>query len=72
MMLNGPEILRGARTIAQKSASKQRMEVITRGARPYWRPDEKQEIVPASLAHGAMTSAIFRELGTGSGQLNIC
>ncbi len=64
---NGREILRSART----SPSKQRVEVIMRGARRYWRPEEKREIVLASLAPSAMTSAICRQHGIGSGQLSI-
>ena len=71
IMPNGPEILRSARTSAHTSPLKQRVEVITRGARRTWRLEEKREIVLASLAPGAMPSAICRQHGIGSGQLSI-
>jgi transposase len=68
---NGSEILRSARMSAPTSSVKQRVEVITRGARRSWRPEEKREIVLASLAPGAMASAICRQHGIGSGQLSV-
>jgi len=67
----GSEILRSARTSAHTSPAKQLVEVITRGARRNWRPEEKQEIVLASLAPGAVPSAICRQHGIGSGQLSV-
>ncbi len=71
IMPNGSEILRSARTSAHTSPLKQRVEVITRGARRNWRLEEKREIVLASLAPGAMSSAICRQHGIGSGQLSV-
>ncbi len=71
IMPNGAEILRRARTSAHTSPLKQRVEVITRGARRTWRLEEKREIVLASLAPGVMPSAICRQHGIGSGQLSI-
>jgi transposase len=67
----GSEILRIARTSAHTSPPKQRVEVITRGARRNWRSEEKREIVLASLAAGAVPSAICRQHGIGSGQLSV-
>ncbi len=71
IMPNGSEILRSARTSANTSPLTQRVEVITRGARRTWRLEEKREIVLASLAPGAMSSAICRQHGIGSGQLSV-
>jgi transposase len=68
---NGSDVLRNARTRAPTSAPKQTVEVITRGARRNWRPEEKLEIVLASLAPGAVPSAICRQHGIGSGQLSV-
>ena len=68
---NGSDILRSARTRAPTSAPKQTVEVITRGARRNWRPEEKREIVLASLAPGSVPSAICRQHGIGSGQLSV-
>ena len=56
---------------AHRSPPQQRVEIITRGARRNWRPEEKREIVLASLAPGAMASAICRQHGIGSGQLSV-
>lgn len=67
----GSEVLRSARTSAHRSIPKQRVEVITRGARRNWRPEEKRGIALASLAPGAMPSAICRQHGIGSGQLSV-
>ena len=71
IMPNGAENLRSARTSAHTSPLKQRVDVITRGARRTWRVAEKREIVLASLAPGVMPSAICRQHGNGSGQLSI-
>lgn len=71
IMPNGSEILRSTCTSAHTSPLKQRVEVITRGARRNWRLEEKREIVLASLAPGAMSSAICRQHGIGSGQLSV-
>ena len=68
---NMSDILRSARTSAHRSTSNQRVEAITRGARRNWRPEEKPEIVLASLAPGALPSAICRQHGIGSGQLSV-
>jgi transposase len=68
---NGSDILGGARTRARTSTPKQTVEVITRGARRNWRPEEKRAIVLASLAPGVMVSAICRQYGIGSGQLSV-
>jgi len=69
ILRDGSEILRNARTSAHTSPPKQRVEVITRGARRSWRSEEKREIVLASLAPGVMPTAICRQYGIGSGQL---
>ena len=71
IMPNGSDVLRSARTRAPTSPPKQTVEVITRGARRNWRPEEKREIVLASLAPGAVPSAICRQHGIGSGQLSV-
>ncbi len=71
IMPNGAKNLRSARTSAHTSPLKQRVEVITRGARRTWRLEEKREIVLASLAPGVMPSAICRQHGIGSGQLSV-
>lgn len=71
ILRDGSEILRGARTSAHTSPPKQRVEVITRGARRNWRSEEKREIVLASLAAGAVPSSICRQHGIGSGQLSV-
>ena len=68
---NGSDILGSARTRARTSPPKQTVEVITRGARRNWRPEEKREIVLASLAPGSVPSAICRQHGIGSGQLSV-
>lgn len=68
---NGSEVLRSARTSAHRSIPKQRVEVITRGARRNWQPEEKREIALASLVPGAMPSAICRQHGIGGGQLSV-
>jgi len=68
---DGSEGLRSARTSAHRSTRTQRVEVITREARRNWRPEEKREIVLASLAPGVMASAICRQHGIGSGQLSV-
>lgn len=49
---NGSEILRSVRTSAHTSAPKQRVEIITRGARRSWRPEEKRAIVLAAWRLG--------------------
>lgn len=71
ILRDGSEVLRNARTSAHTSPPKQRVEVITRGARRNWRPEEKREIVLASLAPGSMPSVICRQHGIGSGQLSV-
>jgi transposase len=71
ILRDGSEVLRSARTSAHTSPPKQRVEVITRGARRIWRSHEKREIVLASLAPGAVPSAICRQHGIGSGQLSV-
>jgi transposase len=68
---NGSDILRSTRTRAPTSPPQQTVEVITRGARRNWRPEEKREIALASLAPGAKPSAICRQHGIGSGQLSV-
>jgi len=68
---NGPEILKRALASAHTSISKQRVEVITRGARRTWRLEEKRAIVLASLAPGVIPSAICRQHGIGGAQLSI-
>jgi transposase len=68
---DGSGVLGSARTSAHRSTPKQRVEIITRGARRKWRPEEKREIVLASLAPGAMASAVCRLHGIGSGQLSV-
>jgi len=68
---NGSDILRSARTRARTSAPQQTVEVITRGARRNWRPEEKRAIVLASLAPGAVPSAICQQHEIGSGQLSV-
>ena len=70
-VMDDAEILRSARTSAHTSAPPQRVEVITRGARRSWRPDEKREIVLASLTPGVLPSAICRQHDIGSGQLSV-
>ncbi len=66
-VMDDAEILRSARMSAHTSVPKQRVEVITRGARRSWRAEEKREIVLASLVPGALPSAICRLHGIGSG-----
>jgi transposase len=56
---------------AHRSTPKQRVEIITRGARRTWQMDQKRENVLASLAPGAMASAVCRQHGIGSGQLSV-
>jgi transposase len=68
---DGSGVLGSARMSAHRSTPKQRVEIITRGARRNWRMDQKREIVLASLAPGAMASAVCRQHGIGSGQLSV-
>ncbi len=68
---NGSECSVGRRTSAHTNSSKQRVEVITWGARRNRRPEEKLEIVLASLEPGAMPLKICRQYGIGSGQLTV-
>jgi transposase len=62
--------LRKARMSAHTSASSERVEVITRGARRRWRVAAKRAIVLESLAPGVLVSAICRQHGISSGQLS--
>jgi transposase len=47
----------------------QRIEVITRGARRRWSPDQKREIAAESLEPGASSVAVARKHGISTGQL---
>jgi transposase-like protein len=64
------ESLRKARMSARTSASSERVEVITRGARRRWRVGAKRAIVLESLTPGVLVSAICRQHGISSGQLS--
>jgi len=59
-----------ARTSAHTSASKDCVEVITRGARRRWSRSVKRAIVEASLAPGVVVSALCRQHEISSGQLS--
>lgn len=54
---------------ADRSAQKQRIEVITRSERRRWSADQKRAIVEESLAPHASIMAIARKHGIGTGQL---
>ena len=64
------EGLGAARTSAHTRASKDRVEVITRGARRRWSRSVKRAIVEASLAPGVVVSALCRQHEISSGQLS--
>ena len=64
------EAIGAARTSAHTSASKDCVEVITRGARRRWSRSVKRAIVEASLAPGVMVSALCRQHEISSGQLS--
>lgn len=64
------EAIGAARMSAHTSASKDCVEVITRGARRRWSRSVKRAIVEASLAPGVMVSALCRQHEISSGQLS--
>ena len=64
------EAIGAARTSAHTSASKERVEVITRGAHRRWSRSVKRAIVEASLAPGVAVSALCRQHEISSGQLS--
>ncbi|MFT2095776.1 IS66-like element accessory protein TnpA [Acidiphilium multivorum] len=64
------EAIGAARTSAHTSASKDCVEVITRGARRRWSRSVKRAVVEASLAPGVMVSALCRQHEISSGQLS--
>ena len=64
------EAIGAARTSLHTSASKERVEVITRGAHRRWSRSVKRAIVEASLAPGVMVSALCRQHEISSGQLS--
>ena len=64
------EAIGAARTSLHTSASKERVEVITRGARRRWSTAMKRAIVEASLAPGVAVSALCRQREISSGQLS--
>jgi len=64
------EAVGAARTGAHTRASKERVEVITRGARRRWSRAVKRAIVEASLAPGVVVSALCRQHEISSGQLS--
>ncbi len=59
-----------ARTSTHTRASKDRVEVITRGARRRWSTSVKRAIVEASLAPGVVVLALCRQHEISSGQLS--
>ena len=64
------EAIGAARMSAHTSASKDCVEVITRGARRRWSRSVKRAIVEASLAPGVAVSALCRQHEISSGQLS--
>ena len=64
------EAVGAARTSPHTRASKERVEVITRGARRRWATSVKRAIVEASLAPGVVVSALCRQHEISSGQLS--
>ena len=64
------EAIGAARMSAHTSASKDCVEVITRGARRRGSRSVKRAIVEASLAPGVMVSALCRQHEISSGQLS--
>ena len=68
---SGPvETIGAAPTSTRRSASKDRVEVITRGARRRWSTAEKRAIVEASLVPGVVVSGLCRRHEISSGQLS--
>jgi transposase len=65
------EGMEGASRSTRRSALPPRIEVITRGARRSWSPEQKRQIVAESLAPGARPSEIIDKYGIGSGQLSM-
>jgi transposase len=55
----------------RRSGLRPRIEVITRGARRSWSPEQKRQIVSEGLAPGARPSEIIDKYGIGSGQLSM-
>jgi transposase len=55
----------------RRSGLRPQIEVITRGARRSWSPEQKRQIVAESLAPGARPSEIIDKYGIGSGQLSM-
>lgn len=64
------EAIGAARTSTHTRASKERVEVITRGSRRRWSTSVKRAIVEASLAPGVVVSALCRQHEISSGQLS--
>ena len=64
------EAIGAARTSAHTSASKDCVEVITRGARRRWSRSVKRAIVEASLAPDVAVSALCRQHEISNGQLS--
>ena len=54
----------------RRSGQRPQIEVITRGARRSWSPEQKRQIVAESLTPGARAGEIIQKYGIGSGQLS--
>jgi transposase len=68
-VLPSPEVDDGAHTTSRKSARTDRVEIITRGARRRWTPEQKRDIVSESFGAELTPTEVARKHDISSGQL---